>query len=282
MPLHIQGHRGAQALAPENTLTSFEAALDARVDSIETDVHRTADGVLVLWHDPWLDPARRMWIAQHSWDELREAPLPVAEQAWHNVTAPAAEEFAACHDRSPRCLVTVAELFAFVDAYAASAEKTEALRDSARRVVLDLELKRVPFAPELTGDDRAEPIEQAVLAEIRRTGMLERCVVRSFDHRAVRAVHEMEPKLTTGAVVAFTAPVSPESICRDAGASWYCPEYRFVDREAIARCHAAGLRVLAWTVNEPAAWERLVAWGIDGITTDDPRALRAWWDERCR
>jgi glycerophosphoryl diester phosphodiesterase len=282
MLLHIQGHRGAQALAPENTLASFEAALDAGVDSIETDVHRTADGILVLWHDPWLDPARRTWIAQHFWDTLRESPLPIAEEAWHTGAAPVAQAFAARHGRSPRCLVTVAELFAFVDAYAASTEKTTAQRASARRVVLDLELKRVPFAPESTGDDRSEPLEQAVLAEIRRAGMVERCAVRSFDHRVVRAIHEMEPRLTTGAVVAFTAPVSPESICREAGASWYCPEYRFVDREAIARCHAAGLRVLAWTVNDPAAWERLISWDIDGITTDDPRALRTWWDERSR
>src|SRR6185437_3481876 len=47
----LQGHRGARGLRPENTLPSFEAALDAEVTSIETDVHLTADNVPVLYHD---------------------------------------------------------------------------------------------------------------------------------------------------------------------------------------------------------------------------------------
>src|SRR5690242_7285091 len=48
---NLQGHRGARTLKPENTLPSFEAALDAGVHSIETDVHLTRDGVAVLCHD---------------------------------------------------------------------------------------------------------------------------------------------------------------------------------------------------------------------------------------
>src|SRR5438132_2780235 len=47
----LQGHRGARGLRPENTLPSFEAAFDAGVTSIETDVCLTADGVPVLFHD---------------------------------------------------------------------------------------------------------------------------------------------------------------------------------------------------------------------------------------
>ena len=47
----LQGHRGARGLKPENTLPSFEAALDAGVTSIETDIHLTKDGIPVLFHD---------------------------------------------------------------------------------------------------------------------------------------------------------------------------------------------------------------------------------------
>src|SRR4051812_47700406 len=50
----LQGHRGARGLKPENTLPSFEAALDCGVTSIETDIHLTRDGVPVLTHDPQL------------------------------------------------------------------------------------------------------------------------------------------------------------------------------------------------------------------------------------
>src|SRR5881275_3094819 len=52
----LQGHRGARGQRPENTLPSFEAALDAGVSSIETDLHLTRDDVVVLYHDPHLAP----------------------------------------------------------------------------------------------------------------------------------------------------------------------------------------------------------------------------------
>src|SRR5436305_15329413 len=54
---HVQGHRGARGLRPENARPAFEAALDAGATSLETDVHLTADGVPVLVHDPVLTPA---------------------------------------------------------------------------------------------------------------------------------------------------------------------------------------------------------------------------------
>ena len=53
-----QGHRGARGLKPENTLPAFEAALDLGVDTLEMDLHLTRDGVVVVWHDPVLDPAK--------------------------------------------------------------------------------------------------------------------------------------------------------------------------------------------------------------------------------
>ncbi len=53
--LRIGGHRGDPELAPENTLAAFDAAVALGVDYIETDVQRTADGVLVLLHDDDLD-----------------------------------------------------------------------------------------------------------------------------------------------------------------------------------------------------------------------------------
>jgi hypothetical protein len=50
--LDVQGHRGASGLKPENTLPGFETALDLGVTTLELDLHLTADGVPVIWHDP--------------------------------------------------------------------------------------------------------------------------------------------------------------------------------------------------------------------------------------
>ena len=56
----------------------------------------------------------------------------------------------------------------------------------------------------------------------------------------------------------------------------YCPDYRFVDEEIVRQVHAANKRIIPYTVNEPSAWERLIGWGIDGITTDFADRLIAW------
>ena len=68
-PLLI-GHRGAPSLARENTIESFRAALEAGVDGIELDIHRTRDGVLAVHHDPSIDD---LVISDVAWEELKSA-----------------------------------------------------------------------------------------------------------------------------------------------------------------------------------------------------------------
>jgi glycerophosphoryl diester phosphodiesterase len=297
MPFELQGHRGARALRPENTLPSFEMALDAGVSSIETDVHLTRDGVPVLIHDPWIpagpDRTARLMIAEQTLAELRGLrvsanPDPLRFPDQHAELSPVALAVAAERDVDPYGVPTLEELCALVRAYAGRdgerAGKTAAQRARASRVKLDLELKRVPFEPGLIGDDfdGSAPglLERQVVAAVRAAWSVERTVVRGFDHRSVRAVRELEAGLTTAILVAETAPVAPADLARQAGASIYCPDYRFIDERLVRHAHAAGLRVLPWTVNEPSAWERLLAWGVDGITTDDPGRLAVWLSER--
>src|SRR5688572_214117 len=54
--LDVQGHRGARGLAPENTLPAFEKALALGVTTLELDVGVTRDGVVVVGHDPTINP----------------------------------------------------------------------------------------------------------------------------------------------------------------------------------------------------------------------------------
>jgi glycerophosphoryl diester phosphodiesterase len=74
------GHRGAPRESPENTIPSFQRALELGADAIELDVHATADGVVVVHHDPKLGAiagpaARGRPIAGMSWAELSTIEL---------------------------------------------------------------------------------------------------------------------------------------------------------------------------------------------------------------
>lgn len=301
MPFNLQGHRGARGLKPENTLPSFEAALDLGVTSIETDVHLSADGVAVLGHDAVISeslcrlapgshspaPATRPLVRSLTLTQLRgyradRNPDPDRFPGQDSSVTPLARLFAEHMEIDPYTLPTVADLIAFVKAYAgalgASVGKTHEQRAAAGVLQFDLELKRVPGAPETIGDgfDGSTPalLEHRVVEAVQQADVVERSVVRSFDHRAVRAVRILEPRLTTAVLVAETAPIDPVHLTRQAGAQVYCPGLRFLDELQVRQCRDAGIAVWPWTVNEVPDMERLRAWGVAGMTTDYPDRLR--------
>jgi glycerophosphoryl diester phosphodiesterase len=284
---NLQGHRGARALHPENTLPSFEAALDAGVSSIETDVHLTRDGVAVLCHDPLLgDPPGTRLVSQLTLAELRayradRNPDPCRFPDQSAVVTPSAARFADLQGLHPYAVPTLEDLLRFTMAYAGElgeqAGKSAMQRQRAARTLFDLELKRVPFHPETINDryDGTAPglLEERIVETVRKADVAARTTVRSFDHRCVRLLRRMEPRLTGAVLIAETAPVEPVELIERADAQVYCPGYLFVDAAIVRQVRAAGAKVLPWTVNQTEHWQRLLDWGVDGITTDVPDRL---------
>jgi glycerophosphoryl diester phosphodiesterase len=303
-PLELQGHRGARGLKPENTLPSFEAALDAGVSSIETDVRLSADGVPVLFHDDLLsdricrvapgssaavDFHEEPYLSSFSLAELRSFLVdrnPEGQRFLRQTRdlTPLAEIVAAEVRMAPYGIPTLDDLFALACAYAGNlgkkAGKTGAQQKRAAKVRFDLELKRVPFLPEGIGDgytgQGAGHLESKVVAKVREAKMVRRTTVRSFDHRSVLAVKKLEPKIEGAILLSGTTPISPQALARPARAAIFAPDYHFVDPQVIRLAHAGNLKVIPWTVNEARDWEKLLAWGVDGITTDYPDQLGDW------
>jgi glycerophosphoryl diester phosphodiesterase len=297
----LQGHRGARGARPENTLPSFEAALDAGVDAVETDLQLTHDAVPVLCHDPLLSsrlcgnlpfpegtPISRLSLAELRRCRLDRNPDLQRFPDQKADVPPAAALFAEKHGLDPYGVPALADLFAFAAAYAGElgerAGKSSERRDRARRLRFDLELKRVPFHPEAIGDDftggAAGLLERRVAEAARAAGAAGRTRVRSFDHRSVRALREIAPEIEGAVLVADAAVIDPAEVAQRAGAAVYCPSYMFVDEEQVRKAHAGGVRVLPWTVNDAAAWRRLLAWGVDGLATDFPDRLAAFLQTR--
>jgi glycerophosphoryl diester phosphodiesterase len=288
----LQGHRGARGLRPENTLPSFEAAFDAGVSSVETDLHLTADDVVVLCHEPVLggtvQPVRSLPLAELRRHRLDRNPDPARFPGQSPDEPELARAFAAERGFDVYAIPTLADLFDFAAAYAGEpgrrAGKTDAQRQRAARVRFDLELKRVPFFPETIHDgyDGRAPglLERRTVEAARAAGLIDRALVRSFDHRCVRLLRQLEPGLTGAVLISETAPVDPVALVRAADCAIYCPSYEFLDRDVIQQSQAAGLRVVPWTVNDPEHMKRLLDWGINGITTDYPDRLAPLLDAR--
>ncbi len=296
-----QGHRGARGLQPENTLASFETALDYGMTAIETDVHLTRDNVPLLSHDPYIserlcsllpgrtapEPAGHPAVRSLSLEQLRcyradRNPDPARFPEQKTDVPPLTRALADAWNMHPYVIPTLADLIRFVEEYAGeqgrALGKTEQQRAGAGRLRFDLELKRQPFRPETIGDgfDGTNPgvLERRVVEVVTQAGVVDRTIVRSFDHRCVRAIRQLEPGLTTAVLIAGTAPIHPAALVRDADAQIYCPEFLYLRQEDVAECHAEGVRVVPWTVNETEDVKRLQEWNVDGMTTDYPDRLR--------
>ncbi len=284
--IEIQGHRGARGLQPENTLPGFETALDLGVDTLELDMHLTADGVVVVWHDDTIGPdtCRLAAGADPSPPDPAERPriseLTAAQVAGYRCDRnPDPDRFP---DQRPEPtalagddygIPTLAEVFEFVARYAAASDKTAVQRERAAQVGYNIETKRDPADPEAIGDrfDGTAPgaFELAVLAVVDAAGVAERVTIQSFDHRSLWAIHAIRPEMDLAALTRRgDAPDFADLAAK--GATIWSPDRRAVDAARVTAAHEAGLRVVPWTVDDLDEARALVADGVDGLITDRP------------
>jgi glycerophosphoryl diester phosphodiesterase len=292
----LQGHRGARGLWPENTLAGFRATLAIGVTTLETDLAMTRDGHLVLAHDPLLNPdivrgPDGRWIASQgpairslTLEELRRYDVgrldPSGRYAkqWPQQRPVDGERFP-----------TLAELFALA-------------RESGRPVRFNLETKITPTS----GDQTPDPgtFARALVDAVRAARLVDRVTVQSFDWRTLVEVRRIAPELAT-ACLSIVSPnfdtVAPgpdgaspwhaglraaehggsvPRLARAAGCGTWSMFWRNLSAEALAEARALGLKVVPWTVNDPAEMRRLIAMGVDGLITDYPDRLRAAMAER--
>jgi glycerophosphoryl diester phosphodiesterase len=303
----LQGHRGARGLKPENTLGAFEVAFDVGVSSVETDIHLSSDGVPILVHEPVVTdeifqlirekspsaPETGFLVSSLSLEQLRcyranRNPNPRRFPGQNADVPPLAALFSSQRKLDPFAPPTLRDLFEFAASYVGKlgrrAGKSADQQMRVRRLRFDLELKRVPFHPELINDDfdgeRPGQLEHEVAKAIRSADAVASTTVRSFDHRSVRAIRQLEPGLATAVLVTGTAPVALVPLVRLAGAETYCPEYQFLDAAQVREAHQGGIRVVPWTVNDPSDCLRLLDWGVDGVTTDFPDQIGALLHQR--
>ena len=295
MAFDLQGHRGARGLAPENTLAAFAKALSIGVTTIETDLAVTRDGVVVISHDPDLNPALvregGAWLKDRG-PPIRSLTLTELERYDVGRVDPESsygrqwpQQVASDGERIP----TLAALF-------------ELAGRAAKPVRFNLETKITPASGERTPD--AEAFARAAVDAVRRAGMTSRTTIQSFDWRTLLAVKRLAPELATACLTAeggrfdtvkpdasgrspWHAGIAPADhdgslprMARAAGCAVWSPNLGSVTRERVAEAHALGLRMLPWTVNDPADMARLIDWGVDGLITDYPDRARRVMQEK--
>jgi len=238
----IAAHRGGAAIWPENSLLAFRSATALGVDVLELDLHLTADGQVVVVHDPTLD-------------RTTTGTGPVGARSLLDLQG--------IRLRARDGTVTT--------------ERIPLLSD-----VLDLAVPlRVELMPEIKtgpGGQRYAGIEEKVVALVQSRGLVERTTVQAFQAEAVRRVRQLEPALRTMLVAGrgqLEGAPATEAVrwAKAADATDLGLDHRVIDRALVDAVRAGGLRLSAWTVNTEADMRRLIELGVDVIMTDRPDLL---------
>ncbi|KAA3658386.1 MAG: hypothetical protein DWQ04_25285 [Chloroflexi bacterium] len=289
-----QGHRGARGLKPENSLPAFETALDLGVTTLELDLHYTSDGVVVIWHDDkiendkcGLDPNSTIETPDPDslvkWGEaLLISRLTFAQvQAYRCDRNPDPDRFPA-QNNTPTPLagddygiISLEELFQFVETYSTSDQKNEQQQANALQMLFNIETKRKPDSPKAINDGfdgrNAGPFELEILRLVAAFDLEDSVTIQSFDHRSLWAIRAVNDSIQLAALTSRgSADITGFA---ENGANIWSPNYNSLTPELVSKAHKVGLLVIPWTVNETAVMHTLIDMGVDGIISDWPDLL---------
>lgn len=288
----LQGHRGARGLAPENTIAGFARALETGVSTLELDLTMTRDGVVVVSHDPHLNPditrspggrfltGRGPAIHSLSFEDLQRYDVGRIRPG-----SAYARRFPEQQPVEDARIPALREVFDLVK------------RAEAGHVRFNIETKITPTS----GADVPDPetFAKAVLKAVQDAALAPRVTVQSFDWRTLAVMRKIAPEIaracltieggdedniqrgkpgpspwTAGLDIDETGGSVPRLV-QAAGCAVWSPYFRNVTAEALTEAKALGLKTIPWTVNEPADMQRLIDLGVDGLISDYPDRLRA-------
>jgi glycerophosphoryl diester phosphodiesterase len=129
----------------------------------------------------------------------------------------------------------------------------DVLRQFAHRAFLDIELKVAGLEPQ-------------TLAELRKHPPQKGYVVSSFISEVLTAIHDLDPAILLGFLCDTKGQLRG---WREVPAEWVIPQFRLTDRELIEEIHAAGKKIMVWTVNRAEPMREFAEWGVDAIISDE-------------
>lgn len=246
MPEYIYGHRGARAHYPENTLQAFAAAIEGGANAIETDVHVTSDGQVVVFHDSTGERIANdsRAIGSVTWDDAKNWDV-----GYQHVAKDGTRPFTGSEYRMPL-------LETLLKAY------------PAMRINIDIK----------PGAQAVEHVVQVVRAYADPANVL----LTSFDDNARTKLLDVgyQGPVGLGYRECILALLAPRQLIRNrwpSGTRLQVPPsfgpFKLGSRRFIRKAHAIGLKVDFWTINDAEQAQMLVDQGADGIMSDDPALI---------
>ncbi|RIW29589.1 glycerophosphodiester phosphodiesterase [Bacillus salacetis] len=232
----IVAHRGASALAPENTISAFDMAVSLGADYIEVDVQMTKDGMLVAMHDVTVNRTT---------------------------------------NGSGRIKSLTYEELAALDAGSWFSPKFKGERVPALETILERYIGRIGILIEIKHPSIYPGIEEelasALSNKLPEDGPPSPLIVQSFDRQSIQEFHRLLPVIPTGIIVGDSEFSSGEDLFAiDGFATFINPKAALVDADFMQRAKERNLNVLTWTVSDSKTAQSLRNLNVNGIITNYP------------
>lgn len=218
------GHRGAAGYEPENTLLSFEKALELGVDMIELDVQACKSGELMVMHDLKVDRTTNGtgYVCEKTFEELRTLDAGKGQKI------PSLQEVLECIDKNIRVNV------------------------------------------EIKGEGIARAVFNVIAQYVKEKGWSwDDFLVSSFNHYELQEFSQLAKEVKTGAIIAGI-PIGYAQCASDLKSYSLHASKEFLNQALIDDAHNRGLKVYAYTLNEPEDIQKIKLLGVDGIFSNFP------------
>lgn len=250
--LLIIAHRGASALAPENTFAAFQKAIDDGADGIEFDVRLAKDKVPVVFHDSTLKRLAKLEtrVSDLTADELNKIDVG----SWFNYAFPKKADDKFCAET----ILSLASLFSFLQDY-----------------------KGLTYV-ELKGRDSVIPaLAESVCDLIRQTNLLPQIIIKSFNLEGIKIAKQIMPGIRTAALFEpkILTILRKKKLILDEAEKYNADEismhYSLATKKFVVQARERGFSTVIWTADNPAWIKRALDFQINAIITNNPARLLA-------
>lgn len=248
----IIGHRGASALAPENTLAAFQMAIEDGADGLELDVRLAKDGVPMVFHDATLRRIanKNMWVTSFTSDELQKLDAG----SWFNLKYPKKYN----QNYSRENIPTLSKFLEF-------------LGDYKGLIYLELKCKgtEIPI------------LVKAVTEIVKRSKLFPKITIKSFKLEAVAETNKLLPEVRTAALFApkIMAILKKQSHliekAQECKADELSLHFSLATQKIVESAQNQGLSTIIWTADHPVWVKRAAEIGLKAIITNNPARLLA-------
>lgn len=260
----IQGHRGCRGLYPENSLPAFEHALELGVRVLEMDVVLSADGQVVVSHEPYMNARYASHPAGEAVVRSEESSLNLYQMSYAEIKRFDVGKRGNSLFLEQKAVPTYKPLLAEVLALGEAFRKR-----TGEAVYYNIEIKSEPSEYGKSQPADVAEFSKAVYAVIDKQVEWPYVILQSFDFAVLKYWHQVWGNVSLSALV---EKESPAYVMETLGftPTIFSSSYQYLTAEMVQFCHTNGMRVIPWTINTTAQMKQFIAMGVDGIITDYP------------